>query len=136
MKNKLNPKHKVFCDFFLSNGENGTKAAISAGYKAHSSHAAANRLLKIPEVKKYLEEEREKLRLKLNWTKETAYEKLKDLINIVNLENRMERGDYIKALQELNKLFGNYEPEKSEININQFKFKMNFNDNDENQDID
>ena len=43
-KDKLTTKEQIFCNEFISNGGNGTKAVISAGYAPSSAHIQQNRL--------------------------------------------------------------------------------------------
>lgn len=53
---KLTDKQQAFIDAYLSNGFNGTRAAISAGYSEQSAHAIAWENLRKPEIKSVIEQ--------------------------------------------------------------------------------
>lgn len=48
-------RRRLFCKAYLSNGRNGTQAAISAGFAPHSATVTASKLLTEPKVREYLE---------------------------------------------------------------------------------
>ena len=50
----MNDKRKRFCDAYLANGCNATKAAIEAGYTEKAARGTASCLLKNPEVRDYI----------------------------------------------------------------------------------
>jgi len=50
----LNDRQKRFCEFYIANGGNATKAAKDAGYSAKTAHATGNENLKKPEIQKYI----------------------------------------------------------------------------------
>ena len=52
----LTPKEQAFAEHLVTNGGNGTKAAIAAGYSAKGAHVTASRLKRNPKVLKYLRE--------------------------------------------------------------------------------
>ncbi len=54
---KLDVKHKRFADTWLANGNNGTQAAIDAGYSKSTAHVQASRLLNNDKVKAYIAEQ-------------------------------------------------------------------------------
>lgn len=53
---KLTPKQQIFCEEYVANGGNGTKAAIKAGYSKKTAYAMANENLKKPDIKEYIEQ--------------------------------------------------------------------------------
>lgn len=50
----LRPQIMIFVTEYLKNGNNGTQAAISAGYSEKTAYSQASRLLKSVEVQQYL----------------------------------------------------------------------------------
>lgn len=61
----LTEKQRKFAEFYLELN-NGTKAAIAAGYEENSAHVAASRLLKNDKVVDYLESAREARKKAIN----------------------------------------------------------------------
>lgn len=53
---KLTSKQRAFIDHYVTNGFNGTRAAIAAGYAESGAHVEAVRLLKIAKIKSEIEE--------------------------------------------------------------------------------
>jgi phage terminase small subunit len=51
----LNPREQLFADYWLVD-QNGTQAAIKAGYTQRSAHSQASALLKRPKVAAYIEQ--------------------------------------------------------------------------------
>ena len=47
----LEPKQAAFVQHYLANGQNGTQAAIKAGYSQVSARAIASKLLTKPDIK-------------------------------------------------------------------------------------
>lgn len=58
---ELSAKRKAFCDAYLANGMNATKAAKEAGYSDKTAYSQGNRLLKNAEVREYIKERTEEL---------------------------------------------------------------------------
>lgn len=63
LEKTLKPKVRAFCEHYLSNGGNGTEAALEAGYGSredkksrHVAEQTASRLLRREEVRNYLSE--------------------------------------------------------------------------------
>lgn len=54
----LTPQQLLFCNNYLNNNANGTKAAIDAGYAASGAATQATRLLKNDNVRKYIDDRR------------------------------------------------------------------------------
>ena len=62
LEKTLKPKVRLFCELYLSNGGNGTEAALEAGFGArtdkksrHVAEQTASRLLRREDVKAYLD---------------------------------------------------------------------------------
>ena len=53
---KLGKQEKIFCDAYISNGFNGTQAAITAKYAESSARNQAYKMLKRPHIKEYIED--------------------------------------------------------------------------------
>ncbi len=70
-KNKLTKKQEMFCRYYVSNGHNATKAAISAGYSEKTAKVIAMENLTKPYLKSFIEELEkpvlEELGLTENW---------------------------------------------------------------------
>tara|TARA_B100000674_G_C37482573_1_gene752166 strand:- start:180 stop:668 length:489 start_codon:yes stop_codon:yes gene_type:complete len=70
LMDKMNPKQTRFVKHYISNGCNGKKAAISAGYSKHTAESKASQLLRIVKVKNAIEKEKAKLETKLDYSRE------------------------------------------------------------------
>jgi len=116
MKKKITPKRLKFCHEYILNGGHRTNAALAAGYAPGNAHNTGYLLLKNAEIQEYIAEAQAVQDEEFKWSKTKAFKALQELIDKVDLDNPRERNDYIKALQEINKLFGTYEPDKKEIN--------------------
>lgn len=68
---KLTDKHKQFCNEYLNNGRNATKAAIAVGYSEKTAYSQGQRLLKKVEVSEFLGQRQNKVAQKL----ELSYER-------------------------------------------------------------
>jgi len=56
---KLSIKEQMFCNEYIKNGNNGTKAVISAGYAEQSASVQQTRLLKTDRIRRELERQNE-----------------------------------------------------------------------------
>ena len=56
---KLSIKEQMFCNEYIKNGNNGTKAVISAGYAEQSASVQQTRLLKKDRIRRELERQNE-----------------------------------------------------------------------------
>ena len=101
---KLTEKQKRFVRAYKTNGNNATKAALSAGYSKKTAYSQGQRLLKNVEIKKALGLEEEKLKQKYEYTVEKLIEELeiaqKAAVNAGNLTA------YLKAVELKGKAFG------------------------------
>lgn len=57
----MNPRYGKFIEAYVRNGNNGTQAAIEAGYSKKTAGSQANQLLKILEIKNAIEERQREL---------------------------------------------------------------------------
>ena len=62
---KLSIKEQIFCNEYIKNGNNGTKAVISAGYAEASASVQQTRLLKKDRIQRELERQ-QNFQLKAN----------------------------------------------------------------------
>lgn len=108
----LTPKQKAFCDEYLANGYNGTKAAIAAGYSPKTAFSIATENLKKPLIKEYLDEAKKKL-----YTSRiaTAKELLETLTSIIR-DEEVTTNNRLKAIQLMGDHLAIFEgvPEKDE----------------------
>lgn len=58
--NNLTVKEQKFCDYYLQNG-NATESAKKSGYSEKTAAAIGFELLRKPKIKKYIDEQRQKL---------------------------------------------------------------------------
>lgn len=112
MPDYITPKQQAFIQHYVSNGGNGTKAAISAGYSQRSAAVTACELLKLPKVQKRLQpkrdEEKERLGLDADWIVSRLMKEAGDPEN--------SEAARVRALELLGKVEGIFAPEKKELN--------------------
>lgn len=121
-KPKMIHKWNLFIGHYLSNGMDGTKAAINAGYAIPGATRSATYLLSRPVIKKEIARVIEKKLDHLGITYEWKMEQLKSVIekcaNGIQLkDNHMNASGVIAAISELNKMQGHYSPDKV-VNLN------------------
>jgi phage terminase small subunit len=75
-KEAADTRKRLFVEAFLVNGENGTDAAITAGFSAHTAASQASRLLKDVKVQAAIKERRDALLSKLELTTEAVLRSL------------------------------------------------------------
>lgn len=75
---RLNGKQLLFCHEYVVD-QNGTQAAIRAGYKPHSAHVHASKLLRMPKVQEKLQELTKSLADKCGVTAEMVMQEYKRL---------------------------------------------------------
>lgn len=113
----LSAKHQAFCDEYLANGMNATKAYMTV-YKVTErvAEASSSRLLSNVKIKEHLQKEGEKTAKKLQITKE---ELLRDLQDIKDRNKGVRDQTAMKAIEIINKMSGFDAPVKSEITISE-----------------
>lgn len=109
----ITPKQQRFIAEYLSNGGNGTKAAISAGYAPRSAGVTAHDLLKMEKIRKRLEGEKtqqlDRLALDADW----ITSRLMTLADQADSD-----ATKVRALETLGKVVGIYSADKKEITAN------------------
>lgn len=127
-KNKLTPKQEKFCkEYVLTN--NGTKAALNAGYSRDTAYSIACENLKKPEIKARIAELRKAEENEFYYSRAMSFKKLEEA-QATALERiaYTKDGDsydnpdlhaFIKAEELKGKMAGLYEPEiRQDITIN------------------
>jgi len=107
---KYTKKQIDFIEHYLSNGYNGTKAALSAGYSEKTAYSIANELLKKPEIQALIKEKQNEIAKRNNITKDGL---IRILINIAN-DEQAKNSDKIKSIEVMLKALGFNEPDKIE----------------------
>ena len=116
--NLLTQKQYNFCSSYIKNGFNAYQAAIEAGYSHHYANTKAPMLLKLEPIKERIEKAYQVAEDKLGISWQWKLKKLKRVIEAyipddpeANL-NTFETTVGLKALAELNKMQGDYAPDK------------------------
>ena len=81
-------KYRLFAENYLSNGYNGTKAALDAGYSKTSASAEAHRLLRTDKVKKLIEQHLE----------DAGASKARIIQEVVDMALKLDAADFEPAL--------------------------------------
>ena len=76
--NQLKPKHALFVAEYLRNGNNGTQAAIAAGFSPRNARTHAADLLKMATVAAAVDAARKAITEKIPYNAETAMAELAD----------------------------------------------------------
>lgn len=120
MKQLTNQQYKL-CINYVSNGFNMTKAARDAGYSVDYADTRAHKLLDKPEVKEHLAKSLSVAEQQVQELSKVWLWKIKKLVKVINKyipdddSLQMKSGNVrvaISALQELNKMHGDYAPER------------------------
>lgn len=118
LKLYLTPKQFAFTSAYIENGFNATQAAISAGYSKHYAISKASDLLSQPVIKKRIETAFQRSEDKLGITWDWKLRKLKRVVNAFIPDDESLKLETMKvktgltALAELNKMSGDYAPDK------------------------
>ena len=138
-KRKLNKKQLLFVNHYVEQGfEFPAKALLKAGYQTENADQMANRLLSTPHVAEYVERLRNKLANEVEEKTNISFfyvtTKLQQLIEkssssldedsteSVEMREKWRKTNsdiILRAVAEINKMFGYYAPEKSQsVNVN------------------
>lgn len=112
---ELTQKQQRFVTEYLKDF-NGTNAAIRAGYSEKTAYAAANKLLKLTNVKAKVEEANTKLATSVHLTKEDI---LQDLIDIKDNNHNSNPRVALQAIDQISKILGFNAPTRQDISITQ-----------------
>lgn len=83
---ELTWKQKKFCAEYLSNGNNATKAAISAQYSKHTAYSIGNELLKKPEIKMYMKDNLEEAAKRCGFNADNIFTKIVNGMNVAEAD--------------------------------------------------
>lgn len=108
----LTDKQIRFCEEYIRDW-NGTRAAIAAGYSEKTAKQIATENLSKPYLKEYIEEIQSDLKKITGDSFTLQVDKIKSFMDDENISRR----EWLDAFKELNKMFGFYAPEKSQIAI-------------------
>ena len=124
---KLINKHEMFCQEYMSNGCNQSKAYEKVyGVQGKQADSNSSRLMTYDKIKQRIEELKKEHQEKFDIKKEDL---LKDLVKIKN-DNIEDAPPFsMKAIEIINKMMGFDAPIKQNISITEQPF---FNDDDEN----
>lgn len=118
-------KEKAFILFYIRE-QNASKAIIATGYKGPKPEAAGYKMLNKPGIKRYIEQQLsikqqeavQKLEVSFEWIanklKTIACKCVPDGVEIIEAKQAVAA---VGALSELNKMMGNYSPERH-VNVN------------------
>lgn len=101
----LSPMQKAFCDYYIEYN-NGTKAAIKAGYKESNARIQASQLLTRPNIQAYIQKEKNNIHAE---TIANARQVMEFFTRVMNGEEKDQFGldasiaDRTRAAQELAK---------------------------------
>ena len=115
MKPKLTKKQKAFVQAYKTNGGNGTKAAIKAGYSEKTAEVIATENLRKPIIKEALEKEEKKMQAKYEYNLDKMVEELEGVR--LNANTECNRNAELKAIELKGKAFGLF-VDKVEQNTN------------------
>lgn len=113
----LNPQEQLFIDAYRSNGRNGSKAAVTAGYSRKTARIQACNLLKRENIRTAIAEEDKKIVTSIkksvkgsaSWKRRKLVKIADQLSDVIDFKNAKA---IIGAIAELNKMDGDYAPEK------------------------
>lgn len=105
-KGTLNDKQIIFAEEYLVD-YNATQAGIRAGYSPKTAYAQAHKLLKNAQIQKYIEERREEIAKKSEYTLQTHLESNKKMIDAYHLALELALRDDLTIEEEIkfNRLF-------------------------------
>ena len=111
---KLSIKEQMFCNEYIKNGNNGTKAVISAGYAEQSASVQQTRLLKKDRIRRELERQNE-YNLRANAiSKNQIIQEQYELYQLARADERYK--DASAILSELTNLLG-YKPKQEDRKV-------------------
>lgn len=103
----LEPRQEAFCQHYIANGFNATKAAVSAGYSENSAYSIGSENLIKPEIKERIDELRAGTMGKLRATADDLW----DMVSYAATFDQTEWCDTVPIVREINGI------ERTEIKI-------------------
>ena len=95
----MNDKQKLFADNYIKMNRNPQKAAISAGYSAHTAAVQASQMLKDQEIRDYIDKEAEKIYKRNHIKIDEAISILTDIGRVTKKDLVDANGDFIPIHQ-------------------------------------
>ena len=95
--------------------QNGTQAAIRAGYAPASAYSAAHRLLKKDEIRAAVAERQGEMAEELEISREKVMRGLLEAVEIARLQ--ADPGAMVKAWSEIARMCGYYAPVKQQVDV-------------------
>ena len=127
---KISDKHKQFCEEYIANGYNGSKAySIVYNNKNKNTCAVeASKLLRLPRITNYLEETEANYRIighQIGVDRKMVMKTLKSLLTAkkgiynkgIKMASEADHTAVNNAINTLCKIFGDFAPEKTELVI-------------------
>ena len=115
MRNKfLSDKRSRFVEEYLRD-QNGTQAAIRAGYAPGSAYSAAHRLLKNDEIRAAVAERQGAIARDLELDRQKVVAQIMEAIEVARLQ--ADASAMIAGWREIAKMLGYYEPERRKIDV-------------------
>lgn len=110
----LTYKQKAFVEAYISNGFNGTKAALAAGYSEKCPDVQSSENLDKPKIKAYMHERMQELFKKSGFNASARIEMLRAITNAAYQKDQFDSS--VKAINEANKMEFVYCAEKEKEN--------------------
>ena len=110
----LSDKRSRFVEEYLRD-QNGTQAAIRAGYAPGSAYSAAHRLLKNDEIRAALAERQGAIARDLELDRQKVVAQLMEAIEVARLQADPQA--MIAGWREIAKMLGYYEPERRRVEV-------------------
>ena len=112
-------RQKTFVHYYIANGGNATRAAISAGYSRHTATSMGAENLRKPHIRAFMEQTMKEMMDEVGATRKWRLDLLKRTADAAFMGQTNEKGlpDYegvVKSVQELNKMDGAYAPVKTQ----------------------
>jgi len=107
---ELTAKDLSIIDSYLNNGKSQVKAFLEHGYSDLYANSQAYVFFNKPRVKELIAKRLKEMEKKIGIDKEWCLEQLKEVA--LNGEN----SEKVRAISEINKMLGHYEPDKIDLN--------------------
>ena len=124
--NRMNEKQHKFVLAYIASA-NATKSAVSAGYSAKTADRIGSRLLKHAEVKKAIEEGRQKTLKQAEEECFLSYTRKRTILAEVANNPESSVKDVLRAIEIDNIMAGDNAPQKMDVQSNDESFRPVFN---------
>lgn len=115
----LRQRQKAFVQYYIANGFNATRAAISAGYSRKTAYSIGHENLSKPEIRSFMEQTMKEMMDEAGAGVKWRIEMLKLAVDKAvtgqtNKDGVVDVDGVIKPIQELNKMQGTYAPTQTQ----------------------